>query len=700
MHTGRTVLSLLLLLLGTDLAAQSQLPGPGKAAANQPDPTIPLRTLLSPPVIQMPLLSPDGSMISGVVPLDGVPNLFVAPAGDPKNAKPVTHLTGRGIQASDVSGNANYRWTGDNGHLLYLRDNNGDEKWNLYIVDIRTGDSRNLTPFKGSQVRVVGTSLGQPDAVLVGINNRDPRWHDIYRLTLSSGKLELVEKNDRFAFFVADNDLKLRIAGVPTKDGGVDLFKSGGDGKWSSYFSLPEEDAQAMKQFGFDRTNRSLYAYESRDRNTVALAALEPDTGKARILGEDRKVDVANVLVHPGTHELQAYSTYFTRMEWHVLDQKLQPDFDYLSHLSEGDLKIDDQSRDGRFWLVHYTLSDAPEAYFLYDRDARKGQKLFVATPQLEGLPLSKMYPFVVKSRDGFDLVTYISVPRWEDTRANGHPAKPIPMIVVVHGGPSDERPEYAFAPLLQWLTNRGYAVLVANFRGTPGFGKAFLNAQNLEWGGKMNDDLLDQIRWAVENGFAQKDKIALLGGSYGGYATLVGMTSNPDVYACGVDVVGPANLETFMATIPPYWSLDHLARRVGDPRTEEGKALLKARSPINFVGRVKKPMLIGQGANDSRVPQGESDRMVAALNGQGVSVTYLLYPDEGHGFLRTENNRSFFAVTEIFLGQCLGGRYEQLGDALAGSSVQVPVGAKYIPGLKAALEAEATKRAGKSAQP
>jgi dipeptidyl aminopeptidase/acylaminoacyl peptidase len=621
------------------------------------------------------------------MPLKGVANLFVSAASDPKAARPLTHFTGRGIQAFDVSGKPNYHWAGDSAHIFFLRDNDGDENWNLWIVDIRTGESRNLTPFKGSQVRVIATSLDRPNVILIGINNRDPRWHDVYSLDLATGKMNLIEKNDRFAFYVADNDLKLRIAGAIAKNGGVDLFKSREGEKWAPYFSLSEEDTAGLKQFGFDQKNRLLYATDSRGRDTIALVALDPEAGSVTVLGEDRRVDVAEVLIDPGTHQVQAYATNFTRLEWHILDRRLIDDFQTLSRASNGDLKIDGESKDGNRWLAHFTLSDAPEVYYLYDREKRVVQRLFVGTPQLEGLPLSKMYPFVIRSRDGYDLVSYIALPRWEDTQANGHPARPLPTVVIVHGGPSDERPEYVFAPLLQWLTNRGYEVFLANFRGTPGFGKAFLNAQNLEWGGQMNDDLIDQAVWLVDHGFAKRDKIALLGGSYGGYATLVGMTLTPDTFACGVDVVGPANLETFMATIPPFWSIDNLAKRVGDPRTESGRELLRARSPINFVDRVTKPILIGQGTHDSRVPQAESDRMVDALKKKGIKVTYLLYPDEGHGFLRPQNNLSFFAVTEVFLAQCLGGRAEPIGDALQGSSVMVPYGAKFIPGLETALK-------------
>jgi len=656
----------------------------------QPDRLIPLEVLLSPPSIQAPELSPDGKMICFLAPLDGTPNLFVMPVDASAPRHSITHYKGRGVQVYDVSGNITYRWTGDSSQILYLRDNDGDEQFNLYSVDLSTGESSNLTPIPNAQVRLLATSLDHPAEALITINDRVPQWHDVYRLNLRTGKRELIEKNDRFVGYIADNALRLRIAMEMRKDGGVDLFKSQGDSGWQPYDSVGVEDLAMLHAVGFDATNTVLYAYDSRGRNTAALIGFNLNTGKSEVLAESDKVDIDGVLMDPGKHTIQGYSTNFTRIEWHVIDNSIQPDITAVSKIAEGDWKIDSRSADNQRWIVRFTLSDAPETYYLYDRRTRKATKLFVGTPQLEGLPLSRLYPVVIKSRDGLDLVSYVAIPRWADEHANGRPSTPLPTVIIIHGGPSDERPEYGFFPLLQWLTNRGYAVFLADFRGSPGFGKAFMNAQNLEWGGKMNDDIVDQARWLVANGISSKDKIAALGGSYGGYATLAAMTFTPDVFACGVDVVGPANLETFMATIPPYWSLDNFARQVGDPRTEQGKALLRARSPINKVDQVTKPILIGQGAHDVRVPQAESDRMVEALKKNNVKVTYVLYPDEGHGFMRKENSQSFFAITEVFLGECLGGRSQPIGN-FTGSSIKVPFGAHYIPGLETALAKLAT---------
>ena len=294
------------------------------------------------------------------------------------------------------------------------------------------------------------------------------------------------------------------------------------------------------------------------------------------------------------------------------------------------------------------------------------------------------MYPVEVKTRDGLTLVCYLSIPYQSDTKLNGHPDNPLPMVLFVHGGPW-ARDSWGYNSYHQWLSNRGYAVLSVNYRGSTGFGKNFINAGNKEWAGKMHDDLIDAVNWAINEKIADKENIAIMGGSYGGYATLVGLTFTPDVFACGVDIVGPSNLQTLLETIPPYWApmINVFTTRVGDHRTVEGRKLLNERSPLNYTDKIKKPLLIGQGANDPRVKQTESDQIVKAMQGKNIPVTYVLYTDEGHGFARPENRLSFNAVSEIFLSQILGGRSEPIGDDFKNSSITVPNGSENIPNLK-----------------
>jgi dipeptidyl aminopeptidase/acylaminoacyl peptidase len=297
------------------------------------------------------------------------------------------------------------------------------------------------------------------------------------------------------------------------------------------------------------------------------------------------------------------------------------------------------------------------------------------------------MHPRVIKSRDGLDLVSYLSLPKASDPDADGKPDKPLAMVLLVHGGPWG-RDTWGYNSMHQWLANRGYAVLSVNFRSSTGFGKRFTNAGDKQWGAKMHDDLLDAVEWATAQGITDKSKVAIMGGSYGGYATLAGLTFTPETFACGVDIVGPSNLITLLQTIPPYWApiLEMFTTRVGDHRTEEGKKFLLSRSPLSFVDRIKRPLLIGQGANDPRVKQSEADQIVKAMQEKKIPVTYVLYPDEGHGFARPENRMSFNAVAEVFFAQCLGGPYEPIGDDFKGSSIQVPEGAGEIHGLPEAL--------------
>jgi dipeptidyl aminopeptidase/acylaminoacyl peptidase len=325
--------------------------------------------------------------------------------------------------------------------------------------------------------------------------------------------------------------------------------------------------------------------------------------------------------------------------------------------------------------------------YYRYARGG-KPEKLFSARPALDGKPLVAMWPQEIKARDGLTLVSYLTLPKSVDANNDGKADKPAPLVLFVHGGPWS-RDTYGYSGYDQWLANRGYAVLSVNYRGSTGFGKAFTSAGDREWAAKMHDDLIDAAGWAVKQNITTKDQIAIMGGSYGGYATLVGLTFTPDVFKCGVDIVGPSNLNTLLSTIPPYWAsfFEQFAKRVGDPRTEDGKKLLAERSPLTHADKITKPLLIGQGANDPRVKQAESDQIVQAMKAKNIPVTYVLFPDEGHGFARPENNKAFNAVTEGFLAQCLGGRVQPVGDDFTGSSITVPDGADRIPGVAEALK-------------
>ena len=652
----------------------------GKAEEPTPTPELISREVLfgNPDKVSV-ALSPDGTKISFLAPVDGVMNVWVGPADDPAAAKPVTNDTGRGIPA--------YGWTYTNEHILYRQDKAGDENWRVYSVKVNTGETIDLTPSEGVQARTQAISPEFPEEILIALNDRIPQLHDLYRVNITTGERTLVLENEGFMSFVIDDEYNIRFAARITPDGGLEYLSPTEEGGWEPFMQIPMEDILTTSLLWFDKTGEILYMIDSRDRNTSALFALDLQTGEQNLIAEDPKADLSDVMVHPTERNVQAVAFTYERKHWQILDESIAADLAYLSTVADGDVEVTNRTLDDKYWMVAYIMDNGPVQYYHYDREAQEAQFLFTHQGELGGLPLVKMHPVVIESRDGLDLVSYYTLPLESDSDGDAHPDEPLPMVLVVHGGPWS-RDGWGYNPIHQWLANRGYAVLSVNFRGSTGFGKAFINAGNLEWGGKMHDDLLDAVDWAIQEGIADPERVAIMGGSYGGYATLVGLTFTPEMFACGVDIVGVSNLVTWMETIPPYWApqIELFATRIGDHRTEEGRAFLTERSPLTYVDRIQRPLLIGQGANDPRVPQAEADQIVQAMQDRGIPVTYVLYPDEGHGFARPENNLSFFAITEAFLSECLGGRYEPIGDDFEGSSITVPVGAEEVSGLTEAL--------------
>jgi dipeptidyl aminopeptidase/acylaminoacyl peptidase len=643
-------------------------------------PLIPRRALFGNPDRASVQLSPDGAQLAWLAPLDGVLNVWVAPRDDLGAAHPVTHDTGRGIRS--------YLWSYTNAHILYVQDKNGDENWRLYAVDLQSDAVQDLTPFEGVQARLIEVSPKYPMEVIVGLNQRQPQWHDIYRLNLVSGERTLLLQHERFTDVAFDDDYRLRYASQMTPDGALELHIPAGD-DWHLWDTIPAEDMLTTTPVGFDKANRLMYVKDSRGRNTSALLELDPDTKTSRLLAEDPQADAADVLLHPTEKHVQAVSFIYDRKRWRILDPAIEPDLAYLGTVAHGDVEIVSRTLADDYWVVVYLVDDGPARHYLYDRQRRAARFLFTNRQALEGLPLVHMHPAVIRSRDGLDLVAYYSLPPDSDADGDGIPDHPVPMVLTPHGGPW-HRDYWGYNPWHQWLANRGYAVLAVNFRSSTGFGKHFINAGNLEWGGKILEDQLDAVNWAIERGIADPARVAIMGGSFGGYSTLAGLTFTPEVFACGVDIVGPSSLITLLESMPPYWKpvLELFTTRVGDHRTEEGRALLSKHSPLTYVDRIRRPLLIGQGANDPRVKQAESDQIVQAMQAKNIPVTYVLFPDEGHGFARPENSLSFNAIAEVFLATHLGGRFQPFGDDLAGSSLTVPVGVQNIPGLAEALEA------------
>ncbi|KAF5422933.1 MAG: Dipeptidyl aminopeptidase/acylaminoacyl peptidase [Candidatus Methanocomedens sp.] len=624
-------------------------------------------------------LSPDGTRISYLASVDGVLNVWVGPADDPDSAKPVTNDTDRGIRI--------YFWAYTNEHILYLQDQAGDENWRVYSVNLETGQTTDLTPLEGVQARIQAVSQEFPEEILISLNDRDPTLHDIYRINITTGEKSLVMENEGFVGFTTDDEYNVRFAERLTPDGGNEISQATEDGGWELFMDIAMEDLLTTGIVGFDKTGTILYIIDSRNRNTAAFFTMDLETGEQTLIAEDPHADTSNLMIHPTEKIVQAVAFTYERRHWQIIDELIADDLAYLKTVADGDVEVVSRTLDDEYWMVAYVLDDGPIQYYRYDRGEKSAEFLFTHRKALEGLSLAKMHPVVIKSRDGLDLVSYYTLPIGSDSDLDGYPDEPLPMVLFVHGGPW-ARDNWGYNSVHQWLANRGYAVLSVNFRSSTGFGKAFINAGNLEWGGKMHDDLIDAVNWTVQEGIAEPNQVAIMGGSYGGYATLWGMTNTSDTFACGVDIVGPSNLTTLFETIPPYWEpqIELFATRMGDARTEDGRAFLAGRSPLTYVDQIEKPLLIGQGANDPRVKQAESDQIVQAMQDVNIPVIYLLYTDEGHGFARPENRLSFYAVTDAFLAEHLGGRYEPIGDDFEGSSIIVQSGAEEVPGLAEAI--------------
>lgn len=618
---------------------------------------IPRRHLFGNPVRTAYQISPDGRRLSWLAPVDGVLNLWVGPADDPDAGVPVTADRGRGI--------SQYAWTYAPDHLVYLQDAHGDENYHVFAVDLSTLACRDLTPIPGIMAGIAGISRLVRDSILVSINARDPRFHDLYRIDVRTGTRDLVEENPGFAGFVTDEHFRPRIAVQLPSDGSSRALRHGPEG-WEPWLDFSADDARNSGPDHLDAKGDFVFCRDSRGRDTAALTRIALADGATTVLGAHDEADIGVVINHLETLEPLAYAVNHERLRWYPLDERVRDEFAFLASRDIGDWRLASRSEDDRFWILSTESDIRPWRSCLYDRQRRDLRDLGSVYPALDDVTLAPMRPVVIRSRDGLALVSYLTRPQ----EADGAGA----LVILVHGGPWG-RDGFGYNPMHQWLADRGYAALSVNFRASTGFGKAFLNAGDGEWGRRMDDDLLDAAAWAIAEGIADPGRIAVMGGSYGGYATLAALTRNPDTYACGIDIVGPANLETLVRTIPPYWEAmrAQLHRAIGDPDTEEGLALLRERSPVFRADRIRAPLLIAQGANDPRVRQDESDQMVAALEAKGIPVTYLLFPDEGHGFVRPDNRLAFFAAAEAFLARHLGGRAEPLGeDEATGTRMQV----------------------------
>lgn len=633
------------------------------------DRLIPRAVLFGDPKYLTPKISYNGKYIAYLSPSHGALNVWVGKLGQIKSMHPITHNKKRGIKA--------FWWAYDNEHVLYIDDHKGNENWRLYQVQLKSGRTRVLFASKRSQVRIIAFSRYFPEELLIGVNSRRADFHDVYRVNLVTGKTKLIYENNSFDEFVCNDKLRIVVVRELTSNGGAVLFKIGEKFSKTAVMTIKPEDVKSTTLLGVSKTGEHLFLLDSRNRNTAGLTSFNLNTKETKLLASDPFADIDEVLFHPTEKIPQAYSATYTQQKWTVLDKNFVEDINYLNSLAPGYFNVVNRTLDDTKWIIENNRDRASPGYYYYDRSQKRAFFLFSSKPILEKMPLTKMKTVIINSRDNLQLVSYLSLPKW--LQLNKYSQIPsIPLVLVVHGGPYF-RDVWGYSGIHQWLANRGYAVLSVNYRGSSGFGKQFANAGNGEWGGKMQEDLIDAVEWAVSKGITSRDKVAIFGGSYGGYATLMGLAKTPEVFVCGVDIVGPSNLQTLMQSIPEYWKPFYSSLKLmigGDPETIAGQEFLASRSPISYVNNMEKPLLIGQGANDPRVKQAESEQIVQLMTAKNIPVIYALYPDEGHGFSQPENRLSFYAIAEYFLAQHLHGRQESIKKhEISRSSVQIKAG-------------------------
>ena len=617
-------------------------------AAQSPE-LIPREVLFGNPSKTQARIAPDGKHLSWLAPSpEGVLNVWVQPTDRSQPPRQITEDRGRGIRF--------HSWSQDAKYVLYLQDRGGDENWHLYAVDLNGAKPRDLTPFEGVRAQNLITDPKHPGEVLIGLNRRDRRTFDMHRIALAGGAVSLDTQNPGDVIgWRTDADFRIRAAIAADPQNGDKLLRvrETVTSPWRLLTRFPF--GENVKVHSFNAAGDRLFISSSLGADKTRLIAVDVASGETtEEFARHPNSDVAKVLLHPTEHRIQAVQFDYQKPEWQVIDRRIAKDFDRLGTLAEGSLSIASRTLADDRWVVYFVPDDGPAVYYLYHRERAHSERLFVTRPELEGYRLVPMHPMVITARDGLELPSYLTLPAFG-------PKTKRPLVLLVHGGPN-ARDRWQFDPRAQWLANRGYAVLQVNFRGSTGFGKTFQNAGNGEWGiGAMQHDLTDAVRWAIDEGIADAERVCIYGGSYGGYAVLAGLAFTPDLYTCGVDVVGPSNLKTLLQSIPPYWAprKKELILLVGDVENDE--MLNRQLSPLFHADKIRAPLMVLQGANDPRVKIAESDQIVAAMRANQRPVTYVVYPDEGHGFVRPENRLDANARIEQFLANHLRGRVEPI---------------------------------------
>jgi dipeptidyl aminopeptidase/acylaminoacyl peptidase len=616
-------------------------------------PLVPRALLFGNPLRTNSQISPDGTRLAYLAPdANNVLQIWARTLGGSDD---------RQLTAERTRPILHYTWAYDGEHLLFAQDTNGDENWHIHTVNIHSRTVRDLTPYKGVRAVLVAIDPGHPWELLIAMNLRNRRLHDVYRLNIKTGETLMVNRNGgRQLAWVADSQMRVRIA---TTLAGT-IVRDTPRQPWRTL--RPWQTGEPGRFIGFSLDEKTFYMCGSPDGDVGALLAVDVASGEQKIIAQDPKYDVEDVFVDPISREVQAVAFFKDKLEWQVIDQSVAEDFAALKKVREGQFSVIHPPYESpilfskslgrtdlqnKMWIVSYESDEGSIYYYAYDRESKTSRLLFNERPVLETPKLANTQPISYESRDGLTIHGYLTLPL-------GVPPKNLPVVLLVHGGPWS-RDRWGYYDTVQWLANRGYVVLQVNYRGSTGYGRKFVVASYKEWGGKMHADLVDGVNWLIGEGIADSKKVAIMGSSYGGYATLVGLTFTPDLFVAGVSRVGISNLISEMKSWPPYWMplRAMFALRVGDPAKEED--LLKARSPLFFVDRIKAPLLIAHSANDVRVVVQESEQIVEAMRKTNKPVEYLVYGDEGHSLKRPANKFHFYAKTEEFLARHLGGRFE-----------------------------------------
>ena len=625
------------------LSVSLLLMGSSKKVDIKDIPLIPRKTIFDNPNYASPKISPDGTKLAYLAPNEqGSLNIWVKTIGK-KDDKIVTNDLNQGIKK--------YLWQYDNQHILFLKDNDGDQNFHLFQVNIQNKRARDLTPYESTKTKIIKYFQSNQDSIIIALNKRNKAAHDAYKLDLKDGNLELLEENPGNVIqFLPDNNLNIRAAIQANMDGSYNILgKYKKDSNWTPIFSNTLED-QNDYLLSFSDDNNYLFMLSTYESDTLKLIKINMETGNKSTIYEHPQFDIKEVFFHPKKNIIEGVNYLGEYQEWKTFDDGFSKDLFFIKNNIKGNISIVSRSLKNDIWIIASNSDDRAEEYYVYERPLKRITYLYDSNKNLKKYKLAKTWPFSFKARDGMTIHGYYTLPAVSK--------KKFPTILYVHGGPW-LRDKWQYTPEVQWLANRGYAVIQVNYRGSAGYGKSYISASKKEWGNKMHFDLLDAKNWAINQGIADPKKVAIMGRSFGGYATLVGLSFTPNEFCCGVSYVGPSNLVTLLNSIPPYLKprIEFSKRFIGDVQTEQ--EFLKQRSPISKVDQINKPLFIAQGGNDPIVVRSESDQMVNAMRSHNLEVNYLLFPDEGHSFLKIKNRLKCYAATEEFLTKYLGGRMD-----------------------------------------